>query len=286
MQDLIAREQANKTYQVVIVGLFLTHDPEFSQWSEVLHRVIKKSRCLIIMHYPSGAVGDLLGKSHFSLVDTHGRLQSAEQLERSVVRMAVPLRRQKLLGTIVDLLKQTTASPENTPRPTVLSSTSGSKSSEAGTKLISCAITPEERALFSTMHILAAEDNPVAQKLLYKQLTRLSFQVECANNGQEAVEAWLRHPEGYFKMGFFDHHMPKCDGVEATKRIRSIETREGRKQRLPIVALTADVQDSARETCMKAGMDAYLTKPLNQNVLADALRRFCKPTAPSPSSSS
>jgi CheY-like chemotaxis protein len=52
-------------------------------------------------------------------------------------------------------------------------------------------------------------DNPVAQKLLLKQLTRLGFTVECANNGLEAVNAWSNHPIGYFTMGFFDHHMPK-----------------------------------------------------------------------------
>ena len=52
-------------------------------------------------------------------------------------------------------------------------------------------------------------DNPIAQKLLYKQLTRLGFQVDCTNNGLEAVEAWTSHPPGYYKMGFFDHHMPK-----------------------------------------------------------------------------
>ena len=52
-------------------------------------------------------------------------------------------------------------------------------------------------------------DNPVAQKLLYKQLTRLGFQVDCASNGAEAVEAWAGHAPGYYKVGFFDHHMPK-----------------------------------------------------------------------------
>jgi CheY-like chemotaxis protein len=52
-------------------------------------------------------------------------------------------------------------------------------------------------------------DNPVAQKLLLKQLTRLGFQVECANNGLEAVNAWSNHPIGFFVMAFFDHHMPK-----------------------------------------------------------------------------
>ncbi|KAG1310594.1 hypothetical protein G6F62_014586 [Rhizopus arrhizus] len=71
--------------------------------------------------------------------------------------------------------------------------------------------------------------------------------------------------------------MPKCDGVAATKRIREIEREEGKDVRLPIVALTADVQESARQICIKAGMDGYLTKPLNQKVLAEALRRYCLP---------
>lgn len=52
-------------------------------------------------------------------------------------------------------------------------------------------------------------DNPVAQKLLLKQLTRLGFHVKCANNGLEAIDAWLNHPSGHFVMAFFDHHMPK-----------------------------------------------------------------------------
>lgn len=63
--------------------------------------------------------------------------------------------------------------------------------------------------------------------------------------------------------------------MAATKRIREIEREEGKDVRLPIVALTADVQESARQICIKAGMDGYLTKPLNQKVLAEALRRYC-----------
>ena len=52
-------------------------------------------------------------------------------------------------------------------------------------------------------------DNPIAQKLLYKQLTRLGLKVVCANDGLEAVAAWTNHPREHFKMAFFDHHMPK-----------------------------------------------------------------------------
>lgn len=64
-------------------------------------------------------------------------------------------------------------------------------------------------------------DNPVAQKLLYKQLTRLGFQVECANNGQEAVDMWKQHPMDYYKMAFFDHHMPKVSTNGYYKNIRT-----------------------------------------------------------------
>ena len=52
-------------------------------------------------------------------------------------------------------------------------------------------------------------DNPIAQKLLYKQLTSLGLNVICANNGFEAVDFWTNNPDGHFKMAFFDHHMPK-----------------------------------------------------------------------------
>jgi CheY-like chemotaxis protein len=65
----------------------------------------------------------------------------------------------------------------------------------------------KKKKLFFHSYFLV--DNPVAQKLLFKQLTRLGFHVECANNGLEAVDAWINRPTGYFSMAFFDHHMPK-----------------------------------------------------------------------------
>jgi len=63
--------------------------------------------------------------------------------------------------------------------------------------------------------------------------------------------------------------------VAATKRVREIEQEENRNVKLPIVALTADVQESAKQICINAGMNGYLTKPLNQKVLAEALRSYC-----------
>lgn len=66
--------------------------------------------------------------------------------------------------------------------------------------------------------------------------------------------------------------------MAATKRIREIEKEEKRSDRFPIVALTADVQESAKQVCLAAGMDGYLTKPLNQKILAEALRKYCQRT--------
>ncbi|KAI9488872.1 hypothetical protein BDB00DRAFT_846468 [Zychaea mexicana] len=276
------------TYQALIIGLFLTHDPDYSAWADNIRYFLDRTRCIIIMHYPSSGVCEFLGQNHLTLGEEDGRptlldtttakskaqrqqrLEPSPQQKRAVVRMAVPLRRQKLLLTMIDMLRQTEEAPP-TPRPTLRAS----PSSRDGAKLSGDAITPEERKLFSTMRVLVAEDNPVAQKLVFKQLTRLGFHVDCANNGLEAVEKWMQHPPGYYIISFFDHHMPQCDGVEATKKIRKIEAQEARLIQLPIVALTADVQDSARKICLNAAMNEYLTKPMNHKVLAETLRRFC-----------
>ncbi|CEP08745.1 hypothetical protein [Parasitella parasitica] len=263
--DDFKRLLAHNKYDVIIVGLFMNPDNRSfsSTWLEEASK-INKDCLIVIMNYPAGGV---VNKSGSGLIEHI----SNQQLSCKAIRMAVPLRRLKLLRTITQVLNI------QLPKPT----TNNVRSNDV--KLI----TDEERNLFSTMHILIAEDNPVAQKLLLKQLTRLGFQVECANNGLEAVNTWNNQPEGYFVMAFFDHHMPKCDGVAATKQIREIEREEGRKTKFPIVALTADVQESAKQICMNAGMDEYLTKPLNQKVLAQSLRKYCHPqtTTPPPSSS-
>ena len=139
---------------------------------------------------------------------------------------------------------------------------------------------------FDEKNVLIAEDNAVAQKLLRKQLEKIGFVVESAKNGEEAVEIWQRHTHNYFCISFFDHHTPKRDGVEANKRIRARGARanfDGENEdtdshrRLPIIALTADVQAKARDVCVDAGMDGYLTKPLIPNDLVATLREFCRP---------
>lgn len=210
------------------------------------------------------------------------------------------------------------------PRPTRTSSTSsgtGNNNSGGGTKMTDH-FYPHELEWFKDKPVLIAEDNMVAQKLLRKQLEKMGFVVESANNGEEAVQLWQQRPKDHFVIGFFDHHMPKCDGVEATRKIRQLESSNNVEsssssttttattdlascssslsstsstacpptpQRLPIVALTADVQTTARDVCVNAGMDGYLTKPLIPKDLAVTLRQLCpslSSTASTPTSTS
>ncbi|KAG6814453.1 hypothetical protein H0H92_007457 [Tricholoma furcatifolium] len=79
-----------------------------------------------------------------------------------------------------------------------------------------------KRTLFG--NILIAEDNPIAQNLLIKQLERLNLSVTATGNGEEAIAEWEARDPGYFSVALFDHHMPICDGVEATKRLRHLES--------------------------------------------------------------
>ena len=118
--------------------------------------------------------------------------------------------------------------------------------------------TPESPSL----KILLAEDNPVNQKVALRMLERLGHRVTPANNGREAVDSLQA---GLFDLVLMDVQMPEMDGLEATRKIRAMQSPG---QRVPIIALTAHAMDSHQEECLAAGMDSFLTKP----ILFDALK--------------
>ncbi|KAH8992121.1 hypothetical protein EDB92DRAFT_1945661 [Lactarius akahatsu] len=135
-----------------------------------------------------------------------------------------------------------------------------------------------QRTLFG--NVLIAEDNPVAQKLLVRQLQRYDLNVVATSNGEEAITEWERHEPGYFSLAMFDHHMPICDGVEAAKRLRSLENRRKVSEFLPVVALSADCQESTKMLCLSAGMNLFLSKPLKKSDLALLLSSYGTTPAP------
>jgi two-component system, sensor histidine kinase and response regulator len=116
--------------------------------------------------------------------------------------------------------------------------------------------------------ILLAEDNVVNQKVAVMILEKLGYRVDVVDNGRAALEAW--ETRGY-DLVLMDCQMPELDGYEATRAIRS---REAGSRRTPIVALTAHAMKGADEECTAAGMDAYLTKPIERPKLQAMLARF------------
>ncbi len=118
--------------------------------------------------------------------------------------------------------------------------------------------------------LLLVEDNQVNQMVATAMLKKLGFAVSVASNGREAVEAVAN---ATFDLILMDCHMPVMDGFEAAARIRS----QARFDRIPIIALTANVMEGDKERCLYAGMNDYMTKPYDRSTLAQMLERWCPP---------
>jgi signal transduction histidine kinase/AmiR/NasT family two-component response regulator len=117
--------------------------------------------------------------------------------------------------------------------------------------------------------VLLAEDNQINQIVAVKQLEKLGYKVETANNGVDAVEA---HRQRNYKLIFMDCQMPEMDGYEATKRIRQLESEQNLKP-ARIIAMTANAMEGDAELCLATGMDDYIAKPVDQNKLITVLKR-------------
>jgi len=126
-------------------------------------------------------------------------------------------------------------------------------------------IAPPRRSL----HILLAEDALANQKLIVYGLGQRGHKVDVVNNGQEAVEFIQRQN---FDVVLMDVQMPAMDGLEATAAVRKLA--DPKKARLPIVAMTAHAYKSDQERCLAAGMDAYISKPVNRRELIEMVERL------------
>ena len=118
------------------------------------------------------------------------------------------------------------------------------------------------------LKILVVDDVPVNQIVVEKMLDSLGYQVDTAGNGCEAVEAVKSK---HYDLIFMDIQMPEMDGLEATRLIRKLDME---KRSIPIVAITANTQDSDRDSCIEVGMNDFIAKPFVKKQLAALLRRF------------
>ncbi len=130
------------------------------------------------------------------------------------------------------------------------------------------------------LRLLVAEDHPVNRQYLAALLETLGHDAHFAADGQEALAALAGADDPAFDLVLMDLHMPRLDGVAATRAIRALP--EAARSTVPIVALTADTLADTRDRCLVAGMNDFLTKPVNPAKLAALLRQFFGSTVPSP----
>jgi two-component system sensor histidine kinase/response regulator len=118
--------------------------------------------------------------------------------------------------------------------------------------------------------VLLAEDNPVNRVLAQKLLQKQGHTVTSVNNGREALKLWEQNQSRQFDVILMDVQMPGMDGLQASTLIREKELATG--AHIPIIAVTAHAMKGDRERCLAAGMDGYITKPINPAELAETIQ--------------
>ena len=121
--------------------------------------------------------------------------------------------------------------------------------------------------------VLLVEDNPINQLVAEELLAGMGFEVRTANDGKEGLEEL---DKGGIDLVLMDNQMPVMDGFEATREWRAREERNENGDytgRMPIIALTANAVKGDREKCINAGMDDYVTKPIDPEILENVIRQ-------------
>jgi CheY-like chemotaxis protein len=154
--------------------------------------------------------------------------------------------------------------PDSAPRPPMSAPAAEPSPARQGAELPP-AVKPQEG-----LKVLLAEDNPVNALLIRELLRRRGHRIKEVTTGTAAVAA-LENER--FDLLLTDIHMPGMDGIEATRAIRATEGKNLRP-RTPIVALTADALETGKRACQEAGMDGFLTKPVDPAELEEMLQRL------------
>lgn len=121
------------------------------------------------------------------------------------------------------------------------------------------------------MKILLIEDNLLNQKVVMFNLKKLNFDITAIVNGREALEELKKNR---YDLILMDIMLPEMNGIEITKKFRVFEKEQGIKNRVPIIALTANTYDNDRDKCIAAGMNEYLAKPFTAQELIDVINIF------------
>ncbi len=233
-----------KPFQIALLDMQMPDTSGFALTEEIKADAVLSSTQIIIMH-------------------TVGRRGSSASWAEAGISGYVtkPVKQSALFDAIMDA-SAPPAKPRlglNAPRAQTFKTT---------TELSRLMMKPVAAQRFSNFRVLVAEDNMVNQKVAMRQLLNLGFRADAVANGKEVLDALARIP---YRLVFMDCQMPEMDGYEATRTIRG---RAGNASKVTIVAMTANALEGDRETCLAAGMDDYLSKPVKQEELERVLRRW------------
>jgi signal transduction histidine kinase/ActR/RegA family two-component response regulator len=126
---------------------------------------------------------------------------------------------------------------------------------------------------FQGKMMLLAEDIEINREILMALLEDTGLTIECAENGKEAVNM-IEAASGRYDIVFMDVQMPHMDGLEATRRIRAMPGHQ--REKLPVIAMTANIFKDDIEECLAAGMDSHIGKPLDLDRVLEVLRKHLK----------
>lgn len=171
--------------------------------------------------------------------------------------LSKPVQEKKVMQMVNELL----GSPEN-----------GSEKNDENKTGETAVRSPLFENIGQVMRILLVEDNALNRKLAQFILTKAGCLVDFAESGHEAVEKYAAAPKN-FDLIFMDVQMPDMDGRETTRKIREIE-QQWPGEKVPIVAMTADIMEDDREKCLEAGMNDYISKPIRQDVVFKMLKKW------------
>ncbi len=124
---------------------------------------------------------------------------------------------------------------------------------------------------FGDLHVLLVEDHDINALVAVRLLKQKGIVPERARNGQEALDMFMRSPEGYYDLLLMDIRMPIMDGLEATRRLRALPRRDAAT--VPVIAMTANAFDEDIELSLRSGMDAHVSKPIKPELLFAAIER-------------
>lgn len=222
LQQLIGENQIGDPYKVVLLDMQMPEKDGITTLAEIKQN-------------------DLVKDVHVVILTSMGHRGDAEKLTSLGCEgyLVKPVKKDHLQEMII----------------TVLGQKVGTGTLRLGTSQLITSHTISERRR-KMVQILLAEDNPINQKLAVNLLQKAGYSVDVVDNGQMAVDAMLNKD---YTLVLMDVQMPEMDGLEATHLFRM---KELPGKRMPIIAMTAHAMKGDRERCLSAGMDDYLSKPL------------------------